>query len=1186
MTRSVALGATSAFVLAAAFCAAVPSTFGQAAPAAPATDTAVAIDDELIELDPFTVSADDETVGYAVKDTLAGTRIRTEMKDIASSLVVVNKQLMTDIGATNSDTLLQYTGNTEVGGVRGNFLGGSYPSSSDGYGQNASLLRPNNNTRVRGLDSADNTRDFFMTEIPWDSYIVDRVDIQRGPNSMLFGVGSPAGIINSSVNQPSFATGYTFENKVDNWGSLRNSIDVNQVIVSKTLAVRIAGLHDDKKFEQDPAFERTSRVFGAIRFEPKLIKGGVTKILANFEHGRIRANRPRTLAPEDNISLWFGNMNKMSFNAGTQSPDSDANKLIPYTNGVTIGRQYWPGTVGYYGDVYGNQAMSYMTPMASDNFGIDSSGAVDSAIGGLLFTRPYAIAGYKTYLGQLSDKTNSDYRDGAGYYSTKSLTDASIFNFYEELIDGDNKREWQDWNAYNINLTQTFLDNRLGLNFVYDVQHYKDGQESLFNGGGAYALSVDINTHLIDGSVNPNYGRPYVAGATEFGGNDSKIDRDSWRFTPYAELRFDDFMEKSWVTRVFGRHLITGLLSQDTKEQRDRQYALDMATTDYAEYTGQTAARGGHISAYNWMAYLGDSLANASTAAGANIDRIHGQITSPATASVRYFDSHWDSAVNPADPYTYTDANGKVVADSTQSENPDNYVGWTNYNVNFRSVARGDKEDLIWGDSLKRNQIESHGFTWQGYMLDECFVPVFGWRKDTVKMRKGEDATDALGMVDGSYDYDPKRDLKQSGISKSWGGVLHLPKFISSKLPGNTSISVFYNRSSNFKADEPRQDVFGTMIDNARGKTKEYGFAVTTLNDKLSLKVNWYETKLSNATLPYGTGFSYEQYCYPAWYIAHAAKVSAVADGRINQDWWDYLDADTGADYRDRILAAAKAFPLDQNFFNSYGNEFAGIDVAKFKNGDFVGAWNNGFILANNDRVDPQPGTSTVQRVGTADSTSKGIEFDLSAQIIPNWNVSINVAKVKAQYDSISPTITKFMDDMEAFLNTDAGLLRMWGDSWADGTFRKQWDLNVGSKYRTLLAYVGNSAPDIAPWRANIVTNYTFQNGFLKNVNVGAGYRWEDKKILGYGLSLNPDTNTYTPDTDKPLKGDSTDHVDLWVGYSRKLTDKIDWRIQLNLRNVGESHHLEAASLNPDGAVALARIVEGTTWQLSNTFSF
>ena len=28
--------------------------------------------------------------------------------------------------------------------------------------------------------AADNTRDFFVTDIPWDSYNVDRVDIQRG----------------------------------------------------------------------------------------------------------------------------------------------------------------------------------------------------------------------------------------------------------------------------------------------------------------------------------------------------------------------------------------------------------------------------------------------------------------------------------------------------------------------------------------------------------------------------------------------------------------------------------------------------------------------------------------------------------------------------------------------------------------------------------------------------------------------------------------------------------------------------------------------------------------------------------------------------------------------------------------------------------------------------------------------
>lgn len=1166
--------------LALALLAASPKLFAQAAPQ-PAPAPAAEHTDEIITLDPFSVSADGNQDGYAVKDTLAGTRVRTEIKDVASSLVVVNKQLLNDIGATNSETLLQYTGNTEVGGVRGNFMGGSYPSASDGYGQNAALLRPNNNTRVRGLDSADNTRDFFMTEIPWDSYIVDRVDIQRGPNSILFGVGSPAGIINSSVNQPSFKTGYSFENKLDSWGSFRNSLDINQVLLSRTLAVRVAAVNDNKRFEQKPAFENTTRVFGALRYEPKLIESGSTRISLNFENGRIRANRPRTMTPEDNISLWFDGMNKRSFNPSVESADSDANKSYPYTNGVTVGRQYWPGTVAYYGDADGNSQTVYKTPMKSDNFGRKSDGTIDGSIGGLLFSRYFAVAGYKTYLGNTGAA-------GSGYYSAKSLTDPSVFNFYENLIDGDNKREWQDWNAANINLTQTFLDGRLGLNFVYDMQRYRDGQESVFNGGGAFAIGVDINTHTIDGKVNPNFARPYVSGSTEQGGTDSQIDRDGLRFTPFAELRATDLLKKSWLTDLLGRHVMTGVLSRDTKVQRDRQYALDLASTDYPSYLGETAGRTGHITAYNWQAYLGDSLANASSASGANMRRIGFDIVSPETAAVDIFDSHWASTVNPADPYTFTDLNGKSV-DSTQSENPANYIGWTKQNVHFKSAARGDKESLVWGDSLKRNQVSSHGFTWQGYMLGENFVPVFGWRKDKVNMRKGEDAVDELGMVDGNYTYDSSRDLQQSGISKSWGGVLHMPRSWSDKLPGKTRFSLFYNRSSNFKADEPRQDVFGTMVDNARGQTKEYGFMVSALDDKLSLKVNWYKTSMKNATLPYGTGFSYQQYCYPAWYIAHIAKVQAVSQGKIDQNWWDYLDSDTGAAYRDRILAAAKAFPLEQAFFNSYGGELPTIDVSKMAAGDYIGAWGNGFILKNNDRVDPQPGTSTVQRVGTADTTSRGIEFDLTAQPTKNWNVSVNVAKVRAQYDAISPTIGRFMDSMSAFFATDAGLLRMWGDSWADGTFRKQWNDSVVTSYETLKAYVGNSAPEVSPWRANLVNTYAFDSGALKGVFVGGGYRWEDRKLLGYGLStfkMADGSSKLMPDISKPLKGETEDHYDLWLGYSRKITTKVNWRVQLNVRNIGEKHHLVASTLQPDGSMALARIAEGMSFQLTNNFSF
>ena len=65
--------------------AAAPRLFSQTAPAPQPTAPA---DEEVIELSPFTVSASEDT-GYAAKNTIAGTRVRTELKDVGSSISVV-----------------------------------------------------------------------------------------------------------------------------------------------------------------------------------------------------------------------------------------------------------------------------------------------------------------------------------------------------------------------------------------------------------------------------------------------------------------------------------------------------------------------------------------------------------------------------------------------------------------------------------------------------------------------------------------------------------------------------------------------------------------------------------------------------------------------------------------------------------------------------------------------------------------------------------------------------------------------------------------------------------------------------------------------------------------------------------------------------------------------------------------
>ena len=151
-------------------------------------------DENVVKLTPFEVTSSTDT-GYQAMSTLAGTRIRTDLRDVGSAISVATKEFMRDIGATDSQTLLQYMTNTEVGGGAGNFGGlGDGAALND----NNARLAPHSTTRVRGLDSADNTRDFFLTDFPWDSYNVSRIDIQRGANSILFGNGSGAGIINGA----------------------------------------------------------------------------------------------------------------------------------------------------------------------------------------------------------------------------------------------------------------------------------------------------------------------------------------------------------------------------------------------------------------------------------------------------------------------------------------------------------------------------------------------------------------------------------------------------------------------------------------------------------------------------------------------------------------------------------------------------------------------------------------------------------------------------------------------------------------------------------------------------------------------------------------------------------------------------------------------------------------------------
>jgi hypothetical protein len=1103
-----------------------------------------------------------------------------------------------------------------VGGIGGNFASGQ--AGLPFY--NEPLINPSSSTRVRGLDTADNTRDYFLTDIPWDSFNSGRIDLQRGPNSILFGVGSPAGIINNSVNEAEFTNTYKVENRVGSYGSLRDSFDLNYVLLKDTLAIRIAGVDDDELYQQRYAFNNSKRFYGALRYDPVIFgKNNHTSIRANFERGSVSANNPRSLPPVDEITPWFattnayGNtpLNKLTVNQYTPGNDNSPGNpgYVAFAAGSWAqGRTYYPDILTYFNGTNSNTTSSTPTQVIageiSTGYGLNSSGAIGGTIAGLPVYRPDGVPPFSQYANNAAVPI-----PGAAFYADKVLTDPSIFNFYDNLLDGPNKLEWQNWTAANFAISQTFFHDNLGFELVYDRQKYTSGEDSFLQGEN-YAIGVDVNDTFSNGATNPNVGRPYVANSYWTGADASTIERSSLRFTSTGEVNLPELFGKNIVTEILGRHVFTGLLEEDRKDTDALQWNQYAADATIPSLFNEPADSLGSYRQFDWVDYIGPSLMGAASASGANLQPITNLIAPSSQSQFTYFNSHWNApSVSPGAPYTYVSpATGQTVT-TTQSDNPANYVGWTAATVNWLSDNNPQQfPDLV--TSAQKFQYEdiSQGITWQGFLFDGDLVGTFGWRRDLVVNRQGNGPTNAAsGFVSTDFSVDPTSRTEAIGESKTWGGVFHVPKSLMGKIPipGGLSLSVFYDRSSNFKADAPRQNLFGDTIPNPNGQTKEYGFTIGALNDRLTLKVNWYRTIEHFATLDSTNGNSiaglgsngYFMWAAPDWGLGYAAQLQDGLEGKNPNNDWNYAAADgvPGASagpgnpafdnapetaLSKQIVQAWLNIPLPASFFNYYGIHPLPINPALGQaTGQIRDDFGPGYTESISIGSEEWAGTSNA--VSTTDTLSKGTEFELSGQVTRNWNLTVNYARTFATHESVDPTTAAFMASSYAFFTGPAGQLRLWGPGAAP--IGPQWVANVYDPYLVEVNTEGLSAPEVAPWRVNIITTYGFDRGPLKGFFIGGADRMEAGRILGY---------PYSPtlgflDVAHPFNGSTETYVDAWIGYSRRLfNNKVNWLIQLNSRNLFQKSHLEPDSIEPDGSLALERIQEGMTWQLSNSFQF
>jgi outer membrane receptor protein involved in Fe transport len=1226
----------------------------------PVATTAGATDQEVLVLSPFVVEADEDT-GYAATSTLAGTRIKTNLKDVGDAISVVTKKFLEDTDSKSSQELLVYTTNTEVGGQGGNFAGAGSGAVVNTSSQQES---PQTNTRVRGLASADNTRSFFLTDIPWDSYNTDRIDIQRGPNSILFGLGSPAGIINATVSDASLAKDSgKLENKFGSFGSLRDSLDYNKVLLPDELAVRFSVLNDQKEFEQRPDFNDDKRYYFAAKYAPKFLNRGSahTEVRVNFEHGTVNAINPNVIPPLDEITPWFQSMNKagygwnsINFNSVTQG-NYDASTQVGAVNtaptiSVLSNPLYGANSTQYYdttgtavtnpnyspylannseGSLF-NTALAEVFPQANSSvpggpnngfstlytneaFGPPGSGAT-AVVTGLSLGSARSITTYDNIANNLN-LPNS----GLGLYKAKSLSNASIFNYYDTALNGPNGFDDQNFNSFNAAVEQRFFNDKVGAEFVIDDQQYTQTQFNQLDSPSA--LSVDVMASLpgnssLNDPANPNFGRAFTSGGgNPSGGNFQTTKRLSYRLTIFAGVDFSDYFDKSsWIARILGTQKLTGLYQKTTNKTFGYNYDAGRSDTYIDKLLNTTGI------SYGQLDYLSPNLSNASLGQNLGITGVQAVQKPGVQGTIELFN------LTPSPNNTGVIQTSSATA-ANYSGDPYSYIGYDPIQVQMQNPENGFY-NYGSGGNKEVDTITSRAAVWEGSFLDGTVVPIVGWRTDTATSQNAGTAPEDQNYGASFDPFDPNFTVSNGpndprnginnvsynavkGHSTSYSVVLHTPKFIKEKLPLETDISLLFDQSSNFQPAANRYDISGDAVPAPTGKTTEKGFVISTLNDRITLKVNWYKTAITNGSLNanqpgglYEVGYSYGWGdVFDDW----------AQDGPANANNWGFTNnynvstaQATLGQLIDPNLPASKggtphflAYQPNpgQSVDSAYADEQAVLTNFVAPANEPSRGFENFWSITPYAQYDTNHNAALYSAITPGNlvisdsSLSKGVEYELTAQPVKGWDVTFNASHTFASIDSVAQSYTEEVAGEEAFFHslvpgTDNGGLggdvKEWNGGYGGQTAGNQFDAQFYGNYLYLKALTGTGVSEERPWRFNVITDYTFSSGPLKNINVGAAYRWQDKQIIGYPFLV----ASTTFDTAHPFLSPVVDTTDAWVGYQRKISEKLKWRIQVNVRNLFYSSTLIPVSAEPNGSTAEARIPEPRTWEVTNSLSF
>ncbi len=731
-----------------------------------------------IQLSPFEVISSNR--GYQATTTMSGTRLNANLEDLGAAISVVTAEQMADLAMLDINDVFSYEVSTEG---MGNYT--DVEVDRRGMVVDNAQDDPAGATRVRGMGSASVTLNNFATtrRVPVDPLDIEALEINRGPNSSIFGIGGGAGSVNLIGTTAKLAREITRASvRFDDLGGWRTSLDVSRPLIRNKLALRFSGALQHDAFSQKPSGFDTKRFNVMLRAQPFKY----TSLQASFRTYRGEGSRPNTGTPRDSITYW----------KSVGSPTWD-----PVTSTVTVAgvSRFMGGTdplgLGHTGSTAGQPPNLYVGPGGVELWMIGRMPAAGATNG------PNNQAGQQRLLEALPEPLSND----RPLFSTlPGVSDKSIYDWTSINLAAPNSIV--DKVDTTIVQLEQFLLDKGGHQIALQAALYReDASQNNYNtvnqqagtGNSGY-LNLDVNERLLDGRSNPYFLAPYM-GVIE--GRFRR--RPHLRETYRGQLAYvGDFTNQSGWSKWIGRHQLLGYYEYRADQLYNYTYRLANVSAPGnsiyvtpGESRGQGATTSG-LRTYNHY-YVGDGQ-------GLNVDYAPGRV------DPGQYDFEW---FNPRTGSWVTDRADLGAA------------GW--------SPGAG-------GGS--RNLIKSQGGVLQSALLRNRVVLTLGKRRDE-NWNKALNAP-VLDAAAIGYDTEASERVREqidwfskSGDTLTKGIVVKPLRWL----------NLHYNESDTFQPLAPEFNLAFEVLGSPTTEGKDYGFSLNLFKGKLVIRANRYNVVAKNS---------------------------------------------------------------------------------------------------------------------------------------------------------------------------------------------------------------------------------------------------------------------------------------------------------------------------------------------------